>query len=83
MYLTIRYICTLHFYCQKRFWTKLGSGPKCFGVLCILGLHVHLVGVRFRIRVSTGGRVRVSLGGSFRVRVRGDVSLLCILDFFW
>ena len=30
--------------------------------------NVHLVGVRFRIRVSTGDRVRVSLGGSFRVR---------------
>ena len=53
--------------------TKLGSGPRHFWGLCILGL--GLVKARFKVRfkVSIGGRVRVRFFGSFRIRVRGGV----------
>ena len=38
------------------------------GGSCVLSL--GLVGVRFKVRFSTGGKVRVSLGGLFMVMVR-------------
>ena len=69
MYLTIRYICTLHFYCQKDFGPSWVVGPNVLGC-CVFWVYMYIqlglgLGLGLALGVGLGLVQGVHLGLGF------------------